>query len=187
MAHEYALLRLFFIFGELFMKHLIVILALAAVMAATTFEPVAAKGRGGFGGGRGGGRGAGCGLGGLGGLGFVGGFGGGCGWDIAELYRELYNNLPYFALHPPVYYSGVVPRTYGYSPFAYPPGTMTPDLVCVVQPVTINNPYVPSTQPATPAATGPSDRAAAAPKPVEPLVVINPYVPQRGPIAQSGQ
>ena len=34
--------------------------------------------------------------------------------------------VPYFALFPPVYYSYRVPRTYGYSPFAYPPGILTP-------------------------------------------------------------
>src|SRR5436305_2234169 len=65
------------------------------------------------------------------GLGFGGvAFGGGddYGWDVSELYRQLYNNLPYFALHPPVYYSYPVPRTYGYSPFAYGPEVMTPDV-----------------------------------------------------------
>jgi hypothetical protein len=31
------------------------------------------------------------------------------------------SHVPYFALHPPVYYSYRVARTYGYSPFAYPP------------------------------------------------------------------
>lgn len=35
--------------------------------------------------------------------------------------------IPYFALHPPVYYSYPVPRTYGYSPFAYPFGSLTPE------------------------------------------------------------
>jgi hypothetical protein len=30
-------------------------------------------------------------------------------------------SVPYFALHPPVYYSYRVARTYGRSPFAYPP------------------------------------------------------------------
>ena len=34
--------------------------------------------------------------------------------------------IPYYALYPPVYYSYPVARTYGYSPFAYPPGTLTP-------------------------------------------------------------
>ncbi len=35
---------------------------------------------------------------------------------------------PYFALHPPVYYSCPVPRSYGYSPFAYPPCVQTPQV-----------------------------------------------------------
>jgi len=34
---------------------------------------------------------------------------------------------PYFALHPPVYYSAPVARTYGYSPFAYPGSVRTPE------------------------------------------------------------
>lgn len=43
-------------------------------------------------------------------------------------YRTTYSSdsIPYFALHPPVYYSYRVARTYGYSPFAYPPGVLTP-------------------------------------------------------------
>src|SRR5262245_13412112 len=37
-------------------------------------------------------------------------------------------SIPYFALHPPVYYSYPVPRSYGYSPFAYPFGSPTPEI-----------------------------------------------------------
>jgi hypothetical protein len=163
------------------MKRLFMLFALAALVAATTFETAEARGGGGRGFGRGG---AGCGLG--GGLGFIGGFGGGCGWDIAELYRELYNNLPYFALHPPVYYSDVVPRTYGYSPFAYPPGTMTPDLACLAQPVTINNPYVPAAPPAaTPSTVANPDRSASVQQAPEPLVIVNPFVTNRSAVAHS--
>lgn len=124
--------------------------------------------------------------------GFNNGFGG-LGWgggydccDFAELYRQLYNNLPYFALHPPVYYSEPVPRTYGYSPFAYPPGVMTPE-VCAPQPVTINNPYVPSVSPAGTQKTVNSDRSAAVSAPIEPLVVENPYVTQNSAVAQTEQ
>ncbi len=124
------------------------------------------------------------------GRGFGGGFGFGIGggydygWDIAELYRELYHNLPYFALHPPVYYSYPVPRTYGYSPFAYPPGVMTPDIVPESQPVTINNPYVPGTKPS--ANETKTDRSASTASNPEPLVVINPYVTPTRNVAQSG-
>lgn len=119
------------------------------------------------------------------GLGF-GGFGDFCdGWDIAALYRELYNNLPYFALHPPVYYSQPVPRTYGYSPFAYPPGVMTPDVVEDNKPVTINNPYVPSTKP-TAAAPSTDRSATTAPANPEPLVIVNPFVTPNREVAKSG-
>src|SRR4051812_3723380 len=125
------------------------------------------------------------------GRGFNGGFGGfgfGGGYDdcdFAELYRQLYNNLPYFALHPPVYYSEPVPRTYGYSPFAYPPGVMTPEIACAPQPVTINNPYVPTTTPGS-AEVKPSDRSAATGTPPEPLVIINPFVTPASSVAKSG-
>lgn len=67
---------------------------------------------------------------------------------IGGLYRSLDfptdRRVPYFAAHPPVYYSQPVPRTYGYSPFAYTPTTMTPEVVTTVAPVEIINPYVPS-------------------------------------------
>ena len=48
---------------------------------------------------------------------------GGFGWQPSYCGSE---SVPYFSLHPPVYYSYRVPRTYGYSPFAYPPGVLTP-------------------------------------------------------------
>lgn len=46
---------------------------------------------------------------------------------------------PYFSIHPPVYYSMPVPRTYGYSPYAYPGTFRTPE---IVQPEMIENPHV---------------------------------------------
>jgi hypothetical protein len=115
---------------------------------------------------------------GLGGVGFGGG--GDYGWDISELYRQLYNNLPYFALHPPVYYSTPVPRTYGYSPFAYGPDVMTPEVVIEAKPVTIINPFVPAA-PADPK----TDRAASTSNSPEPLVIVNPFV-TTGNVAKSG-
>lgn len=36
------------------------------------------------------------------------------------------DRIPYFALHPPVYYSYPVARPYGFSPFAYPGIVPTP-------------------------------------------------------------
>jgi len=117
--------------------------------------------------------------------------GGGWAWgyDMGGLYNSLDYNVPYFAAHPPVYYSYPVPRTYGYSPFAYPPYTMTPDVVMGgAQPLEIVNPYVPSTQQESKADVDQS--AAAAPKmnrQPQPLVIINPFVAGNRSIAQSGE
>jgi hypothetical protein len=93
-------------------------------------------------------------------------------WGFAELYRELLNNVPYYALHPPVYYSYPVPRTYGYSPFAYPGYIMTPE-GCEPQPLDIINPHVPA--PTQKPASVETDRAAAVQTAPEPLVILNPY------------
>ncbi len=105
-----------------------------------------------------------------------GGWGAGFGaWDVGRLYRVLAQNVPYYAAFPPVYYSAPVPRTYGYSPFAYPPGAATPELVDAPAALEISNPFV------KPAATGKQgDQITAAPAAknggVQPLLVINPYV-----------
>jgi len=111
--------------------------------------------------------------------------GGGWGYGMGYLYNSLDYNVPYFAAHPPVYYSYPVPRTYGYSPFAYPPYTMTPDVVMGEEhPVTIINPYVPSSQ-QTPAADADQSAAASqANRQPQPLVIINPYVNGAGAIAK---
>jgi hypothetical protein len=106
----------------------------------------------------------------------------GCGYDYGYLYNSLDYNVPYFAAHPPVYYSYPVPRTYGYSPFAYPPGVMTPDVMEDSAPLEITNPYVPSTKQDKP--TSPTDKTAAQKGGhAEPLVIINPYVSIKGSIA----
>lgn len=47
---------------------------------------------------------------------------------------------PYFAQFPPVYYSGIVARPYGVSPYAAPPG-IAPVEMQVPQPVSVTNPY----------------------------------------------
>jgi len=52
--------------------------------------------------------------------------------------------LPYFAQFPPVYYSGIVRRPYGISPFAAPAGIRPVELDVApvkVDPATIVNPY----------------------------------------------
>src|SRR5262245_53868287 len=76
-----------------------------------------------------------------------------CGWGGGACYPfySLYGreHIPYFALHPPVYYSYPLPRTYGYSPFAYPFGSPTPEIEFEApkpakkpEPKTMLNPHV---------------------------------------------
>ncbi len=106
--------------------------------------------------------------------GCAGGYGFGA-WDVGRLYGVLAENVPHFAAFPPVYYSVPVPRTYGYSPFAYPPGVMTPEVVEEAVPLSIVNPYF-SGSAATagasePAASAPADRTTS----VAPRVILNPY------------
>ncbi|MBI1903993.1 MAG: hypothetical protein HYS13_23070 [Planctomycetia bacterium] len=87
-------------------------------------------------------------------------------WCYAPYHHYGIEHVPYYALHPPVYYSYPVPRTYGYSPFAYPPGTMTPELqIREVKPKVIENPHVPQAEKTS------TDRTAAA----RPKVIVNPY------------
>jgi len=76
---------------------------------------------------------------------------------------------PYYAIHPPVYYSPhITARPYGASPYAWypvptPPVRMGAAVAAAPEPQLIENPYV---QAAAPAAT-----AASAPR-----VIDNPYV-----------
>lgn len=115
------------------------------------------------------------GLGGGGGFG-LGGYGGfGYGLRPSPYSLGQVPIPPYFALHPPVYYSMPVARTYGHSPYAYPGFYRTPEVeVAVAVPATITNPHV------TPSAIeldeaseleGQQDDYA-----VKPLVIDNPYV-----------
>lgn len=100
------------------------------------------------------------------GLGYGGGYGFGMG-----LYGLMNTEPPpYYALFPPVYYSLPVARPYGYSPFAYPPGTMTPEPARVVAKEVLN-PFVPRRPVSKPAV-----RTASAPQ-----ELINPFVERRRP------
>jgi hypothetical protein len=102
--------------------------------------------------------------------------GGWGGWGINfpyGLYGNRVNHVPYYAMFPPVYYSRPVPRSYGWSPFAYPPGTMTPE-VEVVESQEVINPYVPQKSEAKPSSAK-HDKVASHSGPV-PQIVINPYV-----------
>ncbi len=65
-------------------------------------------------------------------------------------------DLPYFAKFPPVHYSGIVPRPYGVSPYAAPPGILPIEMTmpAPVAPAVIKNPfYVPDPVEAVPART----------------------------------
>lgn len=111
---------------------------------------------------------------GYGGNGCSGYFGDG---GFTNLYNQGFIPVPpYFSLHPPVYYSVPVPRTYGYSPFAYPGSVPTPDVQ--LGPEEIVNPYVEPEQQDKAEATDASAKTAASAQPA-PLVVLNPFVDQR--------
>ena len=88
--------------------------------------------------------------------------------------------IPYYALFPPVYYSYPVARTYGYSPFAYPPGTITPAAPPKVAAVDYINPFVYETgrDGATPAPVGKAE--AVDPTASLPRMYYNPYVQTAG-------
>lgn len=100
--------------------------------------------------------------------------GSGFGWGGGYGYRMgLYGLMnteppPYYALFPPVYYSFPVARPYGYSPFAYPPGTMTPEPAHPVAKEVINS-FVPRKS-----VSKEQDRTASAPR-----VILNPFVEGR--------
>lgn len=96
---------------------------------------------------------------------------GGWGWGPYRYYASPYypsdRRIPYFAEHPPVYYSAPVARTYGLSPYAYPP---TYEPAVPVEPLMVPNPHVE----AEPSAADPDERITR--RVPKPLIVENPYV-----------
>lgn len=110
------------------------------------------------------------------------GYGGSCGHFFGDGgFSNLYNQgfipvPPYFALHPPVYYSVPVPRTYGYSPFPYPGAFRTPEFV-IAEPEVIDNPHIEPDAPVEPAQEA-STKTASLKTETVPLVVRNPFVKQ---------
>lgn len=71
--------------------------------------------------------------------------------------RVIAPNPPYFALHPPVYYEGIVKRPYGISPFAAPPGVLPVEMTVKVEPKTVLNPYYNRGNNASPSINSPSN------------------------------
>jgi len=74
---------------------------------------------------------------------------------------------PYFAMHPPVYYSYPAARPYGYSPFPYP-GTEKAPAAEAATTAEIINPFVESTDMA---AEAPRGRTASSRR-----LIVNPFV-----------
>ena len=83
---------------------------------------------------------------------------------------------PYFAIHPPVYYSYPVPRSYGYSPFAYPGIVATPEVLETAEPIPaeVINPHVKPSARATSEST--DDKTAQS----KSRMIVNPYVGDPG-------
>ncbi len=88
---------------------------------------------------------------------------------------SIYANerLPYYSLFPPVYYKQAIPRSYGFSPYAYPLGSPTPSPVSV-SPQMVMNPFCPAPAPAP-------DEGELADRP-KPLVIRNPFVVDTAPV-----
>ena len=114
------------------------------------------------------------------------GYGGGYGWGIGRLYQTLDfpldRRVPYFAAHPPVYYSYPVARPYGYTPFAYMPHVQTPEIIeTSIEPQEIINPYVPEKDhdgSAGELSEPNADTTTQLQRLPQPLLIHNPYVTQ---------
>jgi hypothetical protein len=72
---------------------------------------------------------------------------------------------PYFALRVPVYYSYRVARTFGYSPYPYPPEVVAPGTYSP-RPLSVQNPY----------AQTEGEEGSEAAQPTPPLRIDNPFV-----------
>ena len=85
-------------------------------------------------------------------------------------YLSVRSALPYYSLHPPVYYSHVVRRPFGISPYALFPGANYGQ-IDPATPAVVANPHFSDTAGTAP---GPHRTAKA------PLRIINPYVVKPG-------
>ncbi|MCA9183814.1 MAG: hypothetical protein KDA51_20270 [Planctomycetales bacterium] len=104
------------------------------------------------------------------GYGGYGNYGGGVGGFGMTSYNS---NVPYFALHPPVYYGQRFARPYGASPFAAWPQLQTSSAYApqlhVERAHIIDNPYCGT------AASGVSEQVITQAAPIQPLEIDNPY------------
>ena len=100
------------------------------------------------------------------------------GFDVPDglsLYRRRMIPVPpYFSLHPPVYYSGPVARSYGMSPFPYPGDVTSPPVEELYKPAVVENPFVsPTEKKVEEDKPEPTDDSVAE---VAPEMIRNPYV-----------
>lgn len=63
------------------------------------------------------------------------------GYPRFSAFTPRFEEPPYFAKFPPVHYSGVIPRPYGISPYAAPPGIMPTEMMIRQEPAKIKNPF----------------------------------------------
>ncbi len=66
------------------------------------------------------------------------------GFNCGNTFSRPREGLPYFAQYPPVYYSHIVRRPYGISPFAAPPGIVPVEMTIpavIADPTVIKNPF----------------------------------------------
>ena len=101
------------------------------------------------------------------------------GWNTGYYLPDYVPPPPYYAVHPPVYYSGRIYRTYGDSPYAYPPRHRyfsydTP--VCSHR--LILNPHVAQANPTVDEQFGWSNP--------NPQIIFNPFVDHHQEVAQNG-
>lgn len=113
-----------------------------------------------------------------GGYGAYGGFGGinfgNNGYYFARTIPRVFGDaiLPYYALYPPVYYSAPVPRPYGFSPYALPPGMPPAEAMPVpaAEPELTVNPYFKPKNP-----PGNEDQPSDQQTVFKPQLIVNPY------------
>ncbi len=112
--------------------------------------------------------------------GWGGGWGYGYGYNSGYAFGYQGDHIPYFSLHPPVYYSRIVPRAMGWTPFAY-----SPDAIVLPLddggPEQIINPYVPPSNKDVPAPPSPGTKAKSSANKTASnadliKVIVNPYV-----------
>jgi hypothetical protein len=106
-------------------------------------------------------------------------WGGGCWQGCWSGYDSPFerDHIPFYSMHPPVYYSHPIARAYGWTPFAYPPAALIQPLEDG-GPQEIINPYVPPSNTPTPT---PSTKAKpsgeqTADSTAIPHLIVNPYV-----------